>query len=40
MHVGLNEALTGFSRKLTLLDGREIAVSLLSGEFVQHEGIT
>lgn len=39
MHVGLNEALTGFSRKLTLLDGREIAVSLISGEFVQHEGL-
>jgi len=39
LHVSLNEALTGFSRKLTLLDGRQIAVKLFPGEFVQHEGL-
>lgn len=39
MKISLSEALTGFTRKVTTLDNREIALTSLPGEFVQHEGI-
>jgi len=38
MKIGLNEALTGFTRSITTLDKREIAITSLPGEYVQHEG--
>lgn len=38
MSIGLNEALTGFTRPITTLDKRTIAITSLPGEFVQHEG--
>lgn len=37
MKIGLNEALTGFTRSVTTLDKREIAITSLPGEYVQHE---
>jgi len=39
MKISLSEALTGFTRKIKTLDNREIALTSLPGEFVQHEGI-
>ena len=39
MKIGLNEALTGFTREVTTLDNRKICITQLPGEFVQHEGI-
>jgi len=39
MKISLNEALTGFSRKVTTLDNREIAITSIPGDFVKHEGI-
>ena len=38
MKIGLNEALTGFSRKVKTLDNREIAITLTPGGFVKHQG--
>ena len=38
MKIGLNEALTGFTREVTTLDNRKICITQLPGEFVQHEG--
>ena len=40
MKIGLNEALTGFTREVTTLDNRKICITQLPGEFVQHEGIS
>jgi len=39
MKIGLNEALTGFTREVTTLDNRKICITQLPGEFVQHEGL-
>jgi len=39
MKIGLNEALTGFSRKVKTLDNREIAITLTPGGFVKHQGV-
>lgn len=39
MKIGLNEALTGFTRSITTLDKREIAITSLPGEYVQHEAL-
>jgi len=39
MSIGLNEALTGFTRPITTLDKRTIAITSLPGEFVQHEAL-
>jgi len=39
MKISLNEALTGFSRTVKTLDGRDIAVTSIAGDFVKHEGI-
>ena len=38
MKISLNESLTGFTRSITTLDKREIAITAVPGEFVQHEG--
>ena len=38
MKISLNEALTGFSRTVKTLDGRDIAVTSIAGDFVKHEG--
>lgn len=39
MKIGLNEALTGFTRPVTTLDGRTIAITSCPGEFVIHESL-
>ena len=39
MKISLNESLTGFTRSITTLDKREIAITAVPGEFVQHEGL-
>jgi len=39
MKISLNESLTGFTRSITTLDKREIAITAVPGEFVQHEGV-
>lgn len=39
MNISLSEALTGFSRTITLLDKREIVITNIPGDFVAHEGI-
>ena len=38
MKISLSEALTGFSRTVTTLDGSKIAVTQIPGDFVKHEG--
>lgn len=38
MKISLSEALTGFSRTVTTLDNREIAITSIPGDFVKHEG--
>ena len=38
MKISLSESLTGFSRSVKTLDGRDIAITAVPGEFVQHEG--
>ena len=38
MKIGLNESLTGFTRSIKTLDKRDIAITAVPGEFVQHEG--
>ena len=38
MKISLSEALTGFSRTVTMLDGSKIAVTQIPGDFVKHEG--
>ena len=40
MKNSLNEALTGFTRSVKTLDKRDIAITAVPGEFVQHEGFT
>ena len=39
MKISLSEALTGFSRTVTTLDGSKIAVTQIPGDFVKHEGL-
>jgi DnaJ-class molecular chaperone len=39
MKISLNESLTGFTRSIKTLDKRDIAITAVPGEFVQHEGI-
>jgi len=39
MKISLSEALTGFSRTVTTLDGSKIAVTQIPGDFVKHEGV-
>jgi len=39
MKVGLNEALTGFSRAVKTLDDRELILTCIPGEVVKHEGL-
>jgi len=39
MHIGLNEALTGFSREVTMMDKRKLSITSIPGEYVQHEGL-
>jgi len=39
MKVGLNEALTGFSRAVKTLDSRELVITCIPGEVVKHEGL-